>query len=188
MRVTITATMPAHLDWLEIAKIAVAAFTPIMTGVLSLLVLRMGTKVDAAKQLHQELIRKRLTLFEDIAPKLNDIFCFFQAIGHWAELTPEEVIKRKRAIDREVAVNRYLFHSDFWDAYRRFEEAHFDMFAAVGQPARLRIDPAHLKERVGEGFAKNLGDFASSKPGNHQEQSDLYHSLMHILGNEIKGT
>ena len=98
------------------------------------------------------------------------------------------MIKRKRAIDREVAVNRYLFHSDFWHAYRRFEEAHFEMFAAAGLPARLRVDAAHLKEHMGEHFAKEVGDFASSKPGNHQEQSEHYHTLMHILGNEIKGT
>src|SRR5215831_10304331 len=136
--------------WLELAKLGVAALTPIMTGIVGIFLVRLGTKLDATKQLHQELLRKRLQLFEEVAPRLNDIFCFFQAVGHWAELNPDEVIKRKRAIDREVAVNRYLFHSDFWDAYRRFEEAHFEMFAAAGLPARLRVDAAHLKEHMGE--------------------------------------
>ena len=84
------------------------------------------------QQVHQELLRKRLQLFEDVAPKLNDIHCFFQAIGHWAELSPDEVIKRKRAIDRSIEGNRYLFRSDFWDAYRRFETTHFDLFSAIG--------------------------------------------------------
>jgi hypothetical protein len=120
--------MFGQIDWMEIAKLSVAALTPIMTGILSILVVRMGTKLDVSKQVHQELLRKRLELFEDVAPKLNDIHCFFQAIGHWAELSPDEVIKRKRAIDRSVEVNRYLFRSDFWDAYRTFETAHFDLF------------------------------------------------------------
>jgi hypothetical protein len=62
------------------------------------------------------------------------------------------------------------------------------MFALPGQPARLRVDAAHLKEHMGERYTKEVGDFASSKPGNHQEQSEHYHTLMYILGNEIKGT
>src|ERR1700716_4275284 len=121
--------------WLEYARLVIAALTPIMTLVVGIIVVRLGTRLDATKQLHSELLRKRLQLFEEVAPKLNDIFCFFQAVGHWADLSPDEVIKRKRAIDRSIQVNRYLFRSDFWSAYQRFEQSHFDMFAAIGQPA-----------------------------------------------------
>jgi hypothetical protein len=179
--------MPNEPEWLEYAKLGVSALTPIMTGVVGIILVRMGTKLDATKQLHQELLRKRLQLFEDIAPKLNDVFCFFQAIGHWAELSPEEVIKRKRAIDRSIQVNRYLFRSDFWDAYQRFEQAHFDMFAAVGQPAKLRLDAAYMRERVGDYFKSEWTPFVSGKPGDHDEQCQHYQALMHILGNEIRG-
>ena len=174
-------------EWLEYAKLGVAALTPIMTGLIGLIILRLGTKLDATKQLHQELLRKRLQLFEDIAPKLNDIHCFYQAVGHWAELNPEEVIRRKRAIDRAIQVNRYLFRSDFWDEYQRFEQAHFEMFSAAGQPARLRLDLDHVGKRAGAGFHKDWFAYASSKPGNHQEQVEHYQALMEILGREIRG-
>jgi hypothetical protein len=107
--------MAADPEWLKYAQLIVAALTPIMTGVVGIILVRMGTKLDVTKQLHQELLRKRLQLFEDIAPKINDVFCFFQAVGHWADLGPEEIIKRKRAIDRVIQVNRYLFRSDFWE-------------------------------------------------------------------------
>ena len=180
--------MPSDPNWLEYARLAVAALTPIMTLVVGIIVVRLGTRLDATKQLHTELLRKRLALFEDVAPKLNDIFCFFQAIGHWADLSPEEVIKRKRAIDRSIQVNRYLFRSDFWVAYQRFEKAHFDLFAAVGQPAKLRMDLAYIRERVGDHFKSEWTPFVSSKPGDHHEQRNLYQALMHILGNEIRGT
>ena len=179
--------MPGEPEWLEYAKIGVAALTPIMTGVVGIILVRLGTRLDATKQLHQELLRKRLQLFEDVAPKLNDVFCFFQAIGHWADLSPDEVIKRKRAIDRSIQVNRYLFRSDFWDAYQRFEQSHFDMFAAVGQPAKLRLDMAYVRERVGDYFKSEWAPFVSGKPGNHQDQSQHYQALMQILGKEIRG-
>src|SRR5262245_26093560 len=174
--------------WMEFARLGVAALTPIMTLVVGILVVHLGTKLDATKQLHAELLRKRLTLFEDIAPKLNDMHCFFLAVGHWAELTPEEVIRRKRAIDRAIQINRYLFRSDFWEAYQRFEQAHFEMFAAVGQPARLRMDMDYIRERIGDFFRKEWMLAVSSKAGDHEEQRRLYQALMHILGNEVRGT
>ena len=175
------------MDWLEVAKLGVAALTPIMTGLVGVFVLRMGTQLDASKHLHQQLLKKRLELFEEVAPKLNDIFCFYQAVGHWAELSPEEVIRRKRAIDRTIQVNRYLFRSEFWDAYQRFETSHFDLFAAVGQPARLRLDLKHIRERIGDAFKNEWAPFISSNSGDHEEQRQHYQALMHILGNEVRG-
>jgi hypothetical protein len=174
-------------EWLEYAKLGVAALTPIMTGIVGIFLVRLGTRLDTTKQLHQELLRKRMELFEEVAPRLNDIFCFFQAVGHWADLNPDEVIKRKRAIDRCIQVNRYLFRSDFWSAYQRFEQSHFEMFAAVGQPARLRLDIPYIRERIGDYFKSDWAPFTSGKVGNHDEQRDHYQALMHILGNEVRG-
>src|SRR5205823_1433668 len=127
-----------------------------------------GTKLDATKQLHAELLRKRLALFEDIAPRLNDIHCFFLAVGHWAELNPAEVIKRKRAIDRSVQINRYLFRSDFWEAYQRFENAHFELFGTVGQPARLRMDMEYIRKRIGDHFSSDWLPAVSAQAGDHE--------------------
>jgi hypothetical protein len=174
-------------DWLEYARLAVSTLTPIMTGIIGIILVRMGTRLDVSKQLHQELLRKRLQLFEEVAPKLNDMLCFFQAIGHWAELSPPEIIKRKRAVDRSVQVNRYLFRSDFWDAYQRFEQAHFEMYAAVGRPAKLRLDMTHIHERVGDSFKNEWTPFISSQPADHEDQRKRYEALMEILGREIKG-
>ncbi len=179
--------MPGKSDWLEYAKLGIAALTPIMTGLVGLIILRMGNKLDTSRQLHQELLKKRLNLFEDIAPKINDIYCFYQAVGHWTELNPDEIIRRKRAIDRSIQVNRYLFRSDFWDAYQHFEQAHFEMFSAAGQPARLRLDMENMRLRAGDAFKSEWLPFVSSKTGDHQEQRNHYQSLMEILGREIRG-
>jgi hypothetical protein len=179
--------MAAEMEWLEYAKLGVAALTPLMTLVVGVLVVHLGTKLDTTKQLHAELLRKRLHLFEDIAPKVNDIYCFYLAIGHWAEMSPDEVIKRKRGIDRAIHVNRYLFRSEFWDAYQRFEEAYFETFAKPGQPARLRLDVAHMRKRLGEFFDNEWLTYASSNGGDHAAQQHHYQTLMSILGKEVRG-
>jgi hypothetical protein len=179
--------MAVEHDWLEYARLGVSALTPVMTGLVGMLIVRVGHRMSRNQQLHGELMRKRLTLFEDIAPKLNDIFCFYHAVGHWAELSPEEVIKRKRAIDRVIQVNRYLFRSEFWQAYKTFEEAHFEMFSAPGQPARLRLDMEHVTLRAGKMFNPEWLPSVSMKTGKHEEQYRHYDNLMEILGQEVRG-
>ena len=179
--------MAIDQDTLEYMKLGVAALTPLVTGVVGIVILRLGKRMEINQQLHNELLRKRLALFEDIAPKLNDIYCFYQSIGHWSELTPEEIIRRKRAVDRSIQINRYLFQSDFWDAYKDFEQAHFEMFSAPGQPARLRLDLDHVKKLTGSLFKPEWTAFASAKPGDHAEQQRGYQALMSLLGKEVRG-
>ena len=38
--------MPSEPEWLEYAKLGVAALTPIMTGVVGIILVRLGTKLD----------------------------------------------------------------------------------------------------------------------------------------------
>jgi hypothetical protein len=180
--------MATEADWLEYAKLGVAALTPIMTGLVAIFVVRLGNRMNATQQLNEELLKKRLALFEEIAPNLNDIYCFYQAIGHWTELTPDDIVRRKRTIDRAIQVNRFLFRPAFWDAYEEFEQAHFEMFSAPGQPAKLRLDVDRVRELAGSRFKAEWMPMFSAKTGSHEEQRADYQKLMDILGNEIRGT
>jgi regulator of replication initiation timing len=172
-------------DELEYVKIGIAALTPIVTGIVGALVLRMGARIEHGKTLHRELLKKRLDLFEDIAPKLNDLYCFFQAIGHWSDLNPHEIISRKRAIDRALHINRFLFDQDVWEAYREFEDLHFEMYSEVGRPAKLRLDMDWMKERLGESFKSEWTPSVSAKAGERQAQKAAYETLMNALGRSI---
>ena len=172
---------------LEIVKVFISLLTPIMTGSIALVIFLLGTRLDRTKQLHHSLLGKRMSLFEQVAPLINDVYCFFQAVGHWAELNPEEVIKRKRAIDRALNINRYLFGARFWDAYKAFETLHFEMFASPGQPARLRLDTSYVRERLGPYFKKEWENYLSTQPGSRQAQAESYNRLMDTFGSEVKG-
>ena len=44
--------MASGVDWPEVAKLGVAAQTPVMTGLVGLFILRMGTKLEATKHHH----------------------------------------------------------------------------------------------------------------------------------------
>ena len=78
-------------DWIKYAELGIAALIPIMTLVVGIIVLRLGTArrdQTAAVRIAAQAPRS----VRDVAPKLNDIFCFFQVVGHWADLDPDEII------------------------------------------------------------------------------------------------
>jgi hypothetical protein len=173
--------------WLEYTKLAVSALTPILTGIIGLMALRLGNRLERSRQLNQTLLSKRLSVFDQIAPKLNDIFCFYRAIGHWSDLNPAEIIKRKRDIDRTFHINEFLFDKRLKALFNEFEAAHFETFSASGQPAKLRLDVEHVRKLMGPAYRPDWSSALSAKAGNIDQQTQAYQKLMERLGKEVKG-
>ena len=109
-------------------------------------------------------------------------------MGHWIELSPDDIVKRKRTIDRAIQVNRFLFRPEFWEAYKAFEQAHFEMYSGPGQPAKLRLDMDRVRQLAGGLFKEDWMPMVSAKSGSHEEQRTYYQNLMDLLGKEIRGT
>jgi hypothetical protein len=174
-------------NWVEYAKLGLSALTPIVTGVVGVIILRLGARIEKGKQLNQALLQKRLSFFEDVAPKLNDIYCFYQARGHWSELEPTQIIKHKRSIDRAFNINRYLFGEAILQNYSAFIDAHFETFVGVGEPARLRLDQPFLKAQIGTFFKPQWDPSLSTWMGEYEEQARAYETLMGVLGKQVRG-
>ena len=64
---------------------------------------------------NQRLIEKRLTLYDTVAPQLNALLCFYTWIGYWKDISPDDVIRAKRELDRTFHIYRYLFDDDVYD-------------------------------------------------------------------------
>lgn len=140
--------MPFALpDWLDtgLLKLGLEAATPIT-------VLIAGWMLKRREQLNAELIRKRIAIYEEVAPQANDILCFFAAVGRWRDMDPARVIDCKRRIDRSMHLYRHFWGGDVWHAYKRFNDACFEEFAAAGQPAKLKLDVAHLRKLMGNAW------------------------------------
>jgi hypothetical protein len=134
-------------DWnsLEIAKLAVGALTPIFLFVLGYMVTRAARGVEEAQWASRKLIERRLDLYEQMAPILNDLFCFFTLVGHYREVTPPEALSRKRRVDRIFHAHAPLFSPEFRDRYEGFLNVCFLPFTGAAQPARLRASLAAQK-------------------------------------------
>jgi len=99
--------MGAEWSSLEFAKLAVAALTPIILFVLGYKVTQTARRIEQAQWTRQKLVERRLELYEEMAPKLNDLFCCFTLVGHFQEVTPPEAILRKRATESSTLTHRY---------------------------------------------------------------------------------
>jgi hypothetical protein len=74
---------------LEIGKLVVSAATPVA-------LVAIGWWIKKREQVNGALVGKRIAIYDEVVPLANDVYCFFLGVGHWSELNPDEVIRRKR--------------------------------------------------------------------------------------------
>ena len=113
----------------------------VLGAALALLVAWIAISFDRRKTVNQELIKKRLSIYDEMAPKLNDILCFFSFIGRFRSLPPGTIIAHKRELDRTIHVYGPIFSPALRDRYDEFVKLCFIAFAGgVGRPALIAAD------------------------------------------------
>jgi len=125
-------------SWLEIAKLATSLFTPAALAVGGIYVHRITKRFEHTQWRSQKLIEKRLAVYDDMAPMLNDILCYFTYVGGWRDFDPPLIVSLKRAIDKKLHIAAPLFGDEFFSACMDFQNLCFKTFNAWGQDAKLR--------------------------------------------------
>lgn len=166
--------------WLEIAKLLAALSVP-------LAVLLLGFRLEGRKVANQELTKKRIAVFDVVAPRLNDILCFYRAIGHWSSLDPDKIIQCKRECDRQMHVYQALFSSGLFRVYQDFMKLCFETFSSAqgGMPAKLRLDLDHLRREMGHGWSGEWQGRVSNKATSIDAMVAGYETLMAAFAVEI---
>ena len=132
--------------------------TPLLVLVIGLGVNRSLKRLEHRQWTSHKVIEKRLAIFDELAPSLNDLLCYFTFVGCWKDLTPVEVVKIKRRIDRIVHVNAPLFSRDFKITYDIFVDYCYGTYTGWGQDAKLRTTSLRRRQSAGEGWDKKWDD------------------------------
>jgi hypothetical protein len=130
--------MASEWNGLAIATLAVAAVTPLTVAAVGYYFARASQRLEHVQWANQTVITRRLEIFSQVAPWLNQLLCFATFVGRWKEIQPLEAIGLKRKLDEAMYANRLLFSDGLFDAYREFMAAMFAMYATVGADAHLR--------------------------------------------------
>lgn len=178
--------MASEWNSLEVAKLAVGAATPLFIFGLGWMVNRAAKRLEDVQWASRTIIEKRLEVYGELAPLLNDLYVFFMLVGHFAHISPPAALARKRACDRIFFVHAPLFGEPFRRAYERFIDSCFLHFTRVGQPAQLKSRAALQRDERGGKWddswdAMFVPDDASPRDQIHA----LYWELMETFAQEV---
>jgi hypothetical protein len=122
----------------QIVTVVVGALTPLTVAGLGVYVARASRRIEQVQWANQTVVTRRLDIFAELAPGLNQLLCFATFVGGWKEIQAHQAIATKRQLDETMYANRVLFSDELFAAYREFMTTLFAMYAARGGDAHLR--------------------------------------------------
>lgn len=137
---------------LEIAKLTVAALIPVAVAILGIYLTRIAKRFEHLQWRNQRLVEKRISVYDDLAPQLNDLLCYFTFVGCWKELTPPEVVAIKRKVDKKIYLAAPLFSADFFVSCNSLIALCFAPFQGWGVDARLRTATGRRRSAAGNNW------------------------------------
>lgn len=122
----------------QIAAVAVAALTPLTVAGLGVLLARTSRRIEQVQWANQTVVTRRLDIFAQLAPGLNQLLCFATFVGGWKEIQARQAIALKRQLDEIMYANRVLFSDELFAAYHQFMITLFAMWTTTDADALLR--------------------------------------------------
>lgn len=133
-------------NWLEAAKLLASVLTPLALAALGIYVHRVTKRYEHGQWRSQKLVEKRLSVYEQLAPDLNDLLCYFTYVGCWRDLDPPTVVALKRSIDKQIFLAAPLFSAEFFGSCMAFQSLCFETYNGWGQDAQLRTATHRRRE------------------------------------------
>jgi hypothetical protein len=170
----------------ETLQTVLSIITPILVLALGIPIARYTKRLDTQALVDQKIIERRLALFDEVGPKLNDLYCLSRFVGHFRSIEPAKAVEHKRALDRVIHVNRPIFSPEFRSAYNAFMDTTFEMYTGGAQDAKLRIDRVQLqRERGGEWPAEWNRHFSQQGGTDPREVVRAYENLVEAFASDL---
>lgn len=138
---------------LEVVKLLVAMLTPLSVVCLGWYLTQYLTQVE--KQIghafwaNQKLIERRLELYDDLAPVLNRLLCFFTWVGYWKDISPKDVLDARSHLDKTVHIYLNLLGDEFYTEYRTFMDMLFTLSPGAGAGFDVKLR-SHIRGPYGD--------------------------------------
>lgn len=139
-------------DGPDVATIVLTGLVTLVIGTIGAI---LGITIERRKAESQALVAKRIQIYDDIAPRINAIVCFYSCVGDWKRMAPQDVLAHKRAVDRTMNINHALVSASTLSAHKAFMAEFFQTWIARGQDARLRADLLFLQDEWGRQWRRS---------------------------------
>src|SRR3954469_19493778 len=177
-------------EWnsLEIAKLSAAVLTPILLLFLGLVIKRASQRLAEVQWSNRKFMERRLDVYDEMAPKLNDLYCFFRCIGGFREVTPPDALERKRELDRAFYVNEFLFTTEFRKSYQHFINTCFSCYSGNAEDAKLRASLDKQRLQRGTKWRDDWTSYFSPRGemSSSHEVTERYTALMMTFAHQVQ--
>jgi hypothetical protein len=163
---------------LEVAKLVIGLLTPLVVALVGFWVNSTVAAQNRAWQLNDQLVARRLAVYDEVRTKLNTIYCFVEDIGRWKDETPESITDLRREVHAIMHTNRALWPPDTFAAYLDYmDRVAFKTYSGVGEDAKIRTSLNMKGSQPGwASTSKNL--IAPEKDPSHRESYDQVINLI----------
>ena len=167
------------LDWLRVVLM------PLAIVALGYVIKLCVDRRERERMLFGVATAWRVEVFREFTVRLNDIYCYFTYQGSWLEMSPDQATAGKRACDRIVYVNEFLWTEDFVKAYREFTTAAFAENQGPGRPFLFRANVARHREnpRWDESWSESF--VSEDKRIRRCEFIPLYRRVLELAGRDV---
>ena len=124
--------------YLKIALIIIATLAPLIIAFIVFRYKRIIRRLNRKYESDQKIVEKRIEIYDRIAPKLNDILSFYCYNGNWKEISPIDVLRIKRELDREINVYTPLFSDGLDKKYNDFMRLCFVSFSGWEHEEKIK--------------------------------------------------
>ncbi|WP_159021508.1 hypothetical protein [Formosa sp. L2A11] len=168
---------------LDIAKTLILIATPVIGGIIAFRL----SKIEKKKWTSQRIIEKRLEFYDLVVPDLNDLYCYYRCFGNWKELTPIDIIQKKRKLDKSFNIYLYIFKDSegLSDTYYSF--IHYCFNTGTGGDNKGKIKMNLSKRKILPNWDSNWDNLFSwdQEDGDQDKFHELYEDLMNLIKNEL---
>ncbi|HEY0013178.1 MAG TPA: hypothetical protein VGB79_10045 [Allosphingosinicella sp.] len=147
---------------LELTKVIIGVLTPAAITYFAFTL--QSSSAERAKSEAQaqaratRVVEARAALWQRLVEPLNDMYVYTMQVGHWQELSYDDIITRKRQTDRIVHANYAVFSPEFFASYRAFTDAIFETWGGYGTDAKIKAFPTPREATDTASFRQDLYD------------------------------
>jgi len=94
----------------------------------------------AKKQVDHTVMEKRTSIYENIQSELNELYCYLMRIGDWKEFTPEQILQKKRTVDKAMYAGKPFWSVGLFSSYTQFMDTCFLTHRGHGKDAGIRAN------------------------------------------------
>lgn len=171
---------------MEIFELIAKFSTPIVLAIVGFGINRNMANHRSKLTLNVKLIEKRIAIYDEMAPELNDIHQFMTRVGNWKEISPKDLLEKKRSVDKIIHKNRPYWSSEFINSYDAYISECFQTKNGTGEDAKIKADTVKYVNL--DSWAEKFSAMFTGEKSDKSRICKIYEEFNNAVSNDFKKT